>query len=304
MAVDFEVIENTVRINAMNWVIEPSVEDSEATMAIVIDVLQQVKNAERVILAETREYEYDYDQVKMLAEIGNLQQKLLNETKILSLEKLGPREAESLKPRRMADLQFLLLEVLRKDPIGTYDKLKRMIAHETIAAEKSPPMSKKIHTEYIQNSLLPFQKALEDTALISQVKPLLDDYKLGDRQLYRELFHPLIKPNFMLTRYQIMPPKKGQRLEKYELLGGITVEVFKVPEKVRNIYHITPPEFHLTEDKYTILDNARRYLAEHKPTESEFTEPDKARELFFNIGRDLVKEIAKSMNVDLTNQEI
>jgi len=304
MAVDYDVVENTVRINAMNWIIEPSVEDSEATMAIVIDVLQQVKNAERVILAETREYEYDYEQVKMLAEIGNLQQKLLNETKIISLDKLGPPEAEKLKPARVADLQFLLLEVLRKDPLGAYDKIKRMIAHETISAEKTPPTLKKIHTDYIQNSLLPFQKALEGTVLISRVKPFLEGYKLGDRRLYREIFHPLIKPNFMLTRYQIMPPKSGQRLEKYLLPGGITVEIFKMPEKVRNIYHITPPEFRLTEVKYTILDSARRYLAEHKPTESEFTEPDKARELFFNIGRDLVKEIAKSMNVDLTNQEI
>jgi len=304
MVVDYDVVENTVRINAMNWVIEPSVEDSEATMAIVIDVLLQVKNAERVILAETREYEYDYDQVKMLAEIGTTQQKLLNETKILSLEKLGPQEAENLKPKRMADLQFLLLEVLRKDPIGAYDRLKRMIAHETIAAEKSPPTLKRIHTQYIQNALYPFTKALEETILIQRVKPFLDQYKPGDRRLYRELFHPLIKPNFMLTRYMISPPKEGQRIEKYELSGGITVEIFKVPGKVRNVYQITPPEFRLNEDKYTILDNARRYLSEHKPTETEFTEPDKARELFFNIGRDLVKELGKSMGVELSPQEI
>jgi type IV secretory pathway ATPase VirB11/archaellum biosynthesis ATPase len=304
MSVDYDVVDNVVRINALNWVIEPSVEDSEAAMAVVIDVLQQVKNAERVILAETREYEYDYDQVRMLAEIAALQQKLLNETRIMSIERLGPREAESLKPKRMADLQFLLLEVLRKDPIGAYDRLKRMIAHETIAAEKALPDAKKIHTEYISNALEPFAIELEKTQLIQRVKPFIERYKQGDRKLYREIFHPLIKPNFMLTRYMTTPPKQGQRVEMYELPGRITVEIFKVPEKVRNIYHITPPEFRLTEDKYTIIDNARRYLAEHKPTESEFTEPEKARELFFNIGRDLVKEIAKSMGLDLAPQEI
>jgi len=304
MAVDYEVVDNVVRINALNWVIEPSVEDSEATMAVVIDVLQQVKNAERVILAETREYEYDYEQVKMLSELGALQQKLLNEIRILSIERLGPREAENLKPKRMADLQFLLLEVLRKDPIGAYDRLKKMVAHETIAAEKASPQARRIHTEYITNALLPFVSELEKTQLIQRIKPFLEQYKPGDRKLYREIFHPLIKPNFMLTRYMTAPPKKGQRLEMYELPGGIAVEIFKVPGKVRNVYHITPPEFRLSEDKYTILDNARRYLAEHKPTESEFTEPEKARELFFNIGRDLVKELGKSMNVDLTPQEI
>ncbi|HLC39691.1 MAG TPA: type II/IV secretion system ATPase subunit [archaeon] len=304
MAVDYEVVENVVRINALNWVIEPSVEDSEAAMAVVIDVLQQVKNAERVILAESREYEYDYEQVKMLAELGGLQQKLLNETKILSIERLGPAEAENLKAKRMADLQFLLLEVLRKDPIGAYVSLKKMIAHETIAAEKALLQAKKIHTDYIANALVPFVNELEKTQFIQRVKPSIEQYKQGDRKLYREIFHPLIKPNFMLTRYMTVPPKNGQRLEMYELPGGIIVEIFKVPGKVRNIYHITPPEFRLSEDQYTILDNARRYLAEHKPTESEFTEPEKARELFFNIGRDLVKELGKSMEVELTPQEV
>ena len=45
MTVDYEVIDDAIRINCLNWVIEPSVEDSEACMAVVIDVLQEVKKA-------------------------------------------------------------------------------------------------------------------------------------------------------------------------------------------------------------------------------------------------------------------
>ena len=302
--VDFDIVDNVVRINAMNWVIEPSVEDSEAAMAVVIDVLQQAKSAERVILAESREYEYSYEQVKMLRQIAEAQNKILTEAKLISISNLGPKEGENLFAKRISDLQFLTLDVLRKDPIGAYVQIQRMIAHEQIAAERAPPLTKRIHTEYIANALQPYAKILEETELIQRAKPYLATFKPGDRRLYREFFHPLIKPNFMLTRYMTAIPKNGKRIDRYEMGNGIIVEIFKVPGKVRYFYHVSPPEFRLSEDKYTILDSARRYLAEHKPTETEFTEPEKARELFFNIGKDLVKEISRGMGLELLNEEI
>jgi type IV secretory pathway ATPase VirB11/archaellum biosynthesis ATPase len=301
MAVDYEVVDNAVRINALNWVIEPSIEDSEACMAIVIDILQEAKAAERVILAETRENEYDFEQVNLLREIAEAYNKILNEEKIIRIENFGPLECEKLFPKRLADLQFLILEVLRKDPVGAYVRLQRMITYEKIQSEKS---LKTCHTYYLENALLPIEKILSGCRLIQMAKPLLQKHRIGDRSIYRQFFHPLVRPNFMLTRYMIIPPKEGHSVIKYFVSKNITVEIFKVPGKVRYVYHITPPEFVLSEDKYTILDNARRYLAAHRPSETEFTEPEKAREVFMNIGRDLIKELARSYGIELSAKEI
>ena len=304
MPIDYEVVDNVIRINALNWAIEPSVEDSEAAMGIAIDTLLEVKNAERLVFAESREIEYDYEQVKLLMEIANAYNKILNEDKLITIQNLGPPQCEKFFPKRLADLQFLILEVLRKDPIGAYYRLQRMITQEKILADKSVETSKICHTAFIDGALSKIEKILSSTRLIQLAKPYLANFKPGDRTLYREIFHPLIKPNFMLTRYMMIPPKDGQRLSRYTIGNGILVEIFKVPGAVRNVYHVTPPEFRLSEAKYTILDNARRYLAAHKPTETEFTEPEKTREIFFNIGRDLVKELAANMNVELTVKEI
>jgi type IV secretory pathway ATPase VirB11/archaellum biosynthesis ATPase len=303
MPIEYEVVEGALRINALNWAIEPSIENSEACMAIVIDKLLEAKNVEKIIIAETRESEYDYEQVKLLLEIANAYNKILNEDKILSLSNLGPPEAEKFYPKRLSDLQFLILEILRKDPIGAYVKLQKMIIHEKSSAEKTPQFQNWF-THYIDNALLPIEKILSDCRLIQIAKPSLPNFRFGDRKIYREIFHPLIKPNFMLTRYMTTYPKGGQRISRYTIGKNILVEVFKVPEKVRYVYHITPPEFTLTEDKYSILDNARRYLAAHRPTETEFTEPEKAREVFMNIGRDLIKELARSYGMDLSVKEI
>jgi len=303
MPIDYEVVEGALRINALNWAIEPSIENSEACMAIVIDKLLEVKNVEKIIIVETRESEYDYDQVKILMEIANAYNKILNEDNVLSLSNLGPPEAEKLFPKRLSDLQFLILEVLRKDPIGAYVKVQKMIIHEKVSAERNPQFEKNF-THYIDHALLPIEKILSGCKLIQIAKPQLSSFKFGDRKIYREVFHPMVKPNFMLTRYMTTYPKGGQRIDRYNIGKNILVEIFRVPGKVRYVYHIIPPEFTLSEDKYSILDNARRYLAAHRPSETEFTEPEKAREVFMNIGRDLIRELVKNYGMELSNKEI
>ena len=182
MPIGYEVVEGALRINALNWAIEPSIENSEACMAIVIDKLLEAKGVEKIIIAETRESEYDYEQVKLLLEIGNAYNKLLNEDKILSISNLGPPEAEKMFPKRLSDLQFLLLEVLRKDPIGAYVKLQRMIIHEKSSAEKNPQYQNWF-THYIDNALNPIEKVLSGCKLIQIAKPSLPNFRFGDRKM-------------------------------------------------------------------------------------------------------------------------
>jgi len=301
--VDYEVVDNAVRINVINWAIEPNIENSEACMAVVIDILKEAKGAEGVILAGTRESEYDFEQVKLLREMADAQNKILNEDRLISINNFGPKQCEQLFSKRISDLQFLVGEVLRKDPIGAYVKLQQMIVHEKMMAEKVPAQFKPCHLEYLEKVLLVMEKILSECKLIQTAKPKLSQFKFGDRSLYREIFHPLTRPNFIRTKYMVMPPKDGQSVQKYSI-DKTTVEIFKIPGKVRYFYHIMPPEFTLNEDKYTILDNARRYLAEHKPSETEFTEPEKSREVFTNIGRDLIKDVARNMGIELSPKEI
>ncbi|MEM5829265.1 MAG: type II/IV secretion system ATPase subunit [Candidatus Aenigmatarchaeota archaeon] len=301
--VEYEVVENTVRINAMNWAIEPSIEDSEACMAVVIDILLEAKAAERVVLVETREREYDYEQVKLLKEIAVAYNKILNEDKLISIAKFGPQQCEKLFPKRLSELQFLVTQVLRKDPIGAYFMLQKMIAREKEMIEKAASNMKACHTEYLNNVLLPMEEILSKCSLIQIAKQSNLQFKPGDRSFYRKIFFPLIRPNFMFTRYMLIPPKGGVSIQKY-FVGSTSVEIFKVPGKVRYVYHIVPPEFTLSEEKYMILDLARRYLAEHKPSEREFTEPEKAREVFMSIGRDLIRDIARSRGIELSSQEL
>ena len=298
---DYEYIDGIVKVNCLECVFGSSIEDSDVCMAKTIDKIREVKKVERVILTKKREYEYDYDQTKILIEIANLYDKLLNEDRIL--ESSFVRELSQFIPGISKELEIILKEMLRRDPIAAYIQIKRLIRKYNTKAEKSNGNLKKSYKDYIR-LLTEINNKLESTKIIKSVKDKIHGYRLGDRSLYRKIFTPLIRPIFMLTRYVSIPPKGSKMVDRYKLPENILVEIFKIPGKARPFYHITPPEFKLPDDKYSILDTAKKYLAENKPVKTEFIQPEKAREIFMNMGKDTILKIANERGVYLSSVEL
>jgi type IV secretory pathway ATPase VirB11/archaellum biosynthesis ATPase len=278
-------------------------EDFDVCFAKTIDKLIELKNVERIVLSGIREYEYDFEQTKILMEIADVYDKLVNRENILNYSLLGNQKCDRCFPRRTSEIKFIIQEMIRKDPIGAYIKIQRMIKVNLEKAEKESLMCRACYQYYVNKVLLPIKNELEKTKLIQAVKNKLHKYRLGDRSLYGIVFNPLIRPQFMLTRYRPIPPKGGIPIERYDV-DGITIEIFRVPDQVRLYYHITPPEFRLSDESYTVLDDARKYLAGHRPTEREFSEPEKTREIFMNMGKDVVRRLVRSRKLDLTPNEV
>ena len=118
---DYEYIDGIVKVNCLGCVFGSSIEDSDVCMAKTIDKIREVKKVERIILTKEREYEYDYDQTKILIEIANLYDKLLNEDRIL--ESSFVRELSQFIPAISKELEIILKEMLRRDPIAAYIKI-------------------------------------------------------------------------------------------------------------------------------------------------------------------------------------
>jgi len=301
--VSYELREGTLRIDCRNWVIEPSIEDSDACMGVIIDLLREVKNVEKIVLVEKREVEYDLEQVRLLTQIADLLNKLELE-RFLEKVELGPSECNKYYPERIKELFFLVRELMRKDPVGAWVKLNRMIGRTKFLIQKLPPACKKYFISFLANKLEYLKRNLEACDLIKKALPLLKTYKLGDRRIYREFFKPVIKPVFMFTRFKLIPPKEGYCVERYKLPGDIQVEIYRIPGRVRFYYHITPPEFTLSEEKHALLEEAIRYLSERRPSEEEFRDMERARETYFSLGKTIVKELARRFRLRLKEKEI
>ncbi|MFB6182722.1 MAG: hypothetical protein ABEI78_01525, partial [Candidatus Nanohaloarchaea archaeon] len=108
----------------------------------------------------------------------------------------------------------------------------------------------------------------------------------------------------MLTKYMSLPPEKGEEKDRYNVREDIGVSIYDVPDQTRPVYHVDPPEFNLPQEKYSLLDAARRYMATHQPEEGEFARPERMNEVFENIGRDMLRDIASQMNIELSMEEL
>ena len=53
----------------------------------------------------------------------------------------------------------------------------------------------------------------------------------------------------MFAKLMSTYPASGKELAAYRI-DGISVNVFDVPETIQPLYHVTPPEFKLSEEKY------------------------------------------------------
>jgi type IV secretory pathway ATPase VirB11/archaellum biosynthesis ATPase len=145
---------------------------------------------------------------------------------------------------------------------------------------------------------------LGKTELIKKSKKYLPGYRAGDRSAYRVFFEPLIKPNFMYTRLMSHPPSRAREIDLYKPQEDVEVTIYDNPETVKRVYHLMPPEFKLHDDEYSLLIKAREILSKHKPRKEEFVDPERMRDVFFNVSRDLIEQIAEARGIEIKYDKI
>ena len=292
-----------LKINYVGSIYGASIEDFEECMATVIDKLAEIKKVNTIVLIKDREYEYGSEQTTMLTQIAEILEDITKGALLshdIFINDKYIRYSSELNSR----LQFLVFNLLRRDPIGAYVEIRRDIREIRIKLKEVRNRDEhRCYFLYKRDILEPIKDMLEKTKMISNVKDKLAGYHVGDRSLYREIFSTSIRPNFMLTRYMLTVPEGAKSLDRYSV-GDTQIEIFKLPNSTGCIYHVIPPEFALSEKKYAVLDASRRYMTSHQPKTIEFVKSSRVREVFHNIGRDIIRETSKRMDVELSSKEL
>ncbi len=289
----------TIRVNCLGCIYGSSVENFDVCMARTVSKLIERPEAMRVVLAAEREYDYDYNNVKLLKEIASAI-KQINDMGIVSTKNVTIPQCTKCAPSRYATLQSIV-SAIKYDPIKAYNSTLREIRLARIMEKRAPDICKRCTERYISNALVPVKTILENLSIIKMAGGHVTE--ISDRSFYRSIFHPVIRPNFMYTRYLSLPPKNAEIVENYKIPEG-EVEIYKIKGSTRYLYHLIPPEFKLSEDHYILLDTARRYMMEHKPMETEMVDPEKIRDNLYNIGKDLIRDLAKQRNYHLNEDDI
>ena len=74
-------------------------------------------------------------------------------------------------------------------------------------------------------------------------------------------------------------------------------------QDAKPLYHLMPPEYALEEEHQDLLNLARNVLVEHQPKAEEFTDPEKTRQVFFNVSKDLLRDLAESKKISLISSD-
>ncbi len=294
----------TVEVNMLGSIYGASIEDYPEVMSRVINILQEVPEATSVVLSESRDYEYAEEQVVLLKEVAEAIRDISSQGYMS--QNVRTDKCESVYSQELPEVQRMIIDDLRKDPVGAYVQLKRKERHLEQRQEDSYAQEQRCIKYFIQDVLNPVIGRLEECRIIEQAvkQDYVTGHHVGDREIYREFFHPLVRPNFMLTKFMSLPPERGEEIDRYESREDIEVTVYEVPGQVQPVYHVNPPEFNLPEEKYKLLDAARRFLASHQPESGEFARPERMREVFQNIGRDMLRDIADQMDIQLSGDEM
>ncbi|HIJ98442.1 TPA: type II/IV secretion system ATPase subunit [archaeon] len=292
-----------IRFNWLGCPYAPSLEDDPETMARVVDAITQVKDVNRIIIAEAYEYEYDEAQTNLLAEIAQVLEILIKEENILANPSLTGAECSQYFPEHFKFVEDLLVNKIRKDPIeGYFTLLDELSDFEGKVAALQFPKMKECYVRFIKEVLFTIKKYLEQTQIIKKIIPILPRLRPGDRLVYGEIFSPTIRPNFTLTRYMLKPPPDSELLDSYTLLGDIEVEIYRIKDQTENYYHVVPPEFKLPEEAYMALGMARRIMLGYKPTTTAFT--DQTRDYFQRVGADLIATVANEQGISLKHDQV
>jgi len=276
-----------------------ALEDYPHVMGAVIDKFIELKRIPRLIItAEAREYEYSFDEAKLLFEIANAIMRIRAEEIISLSNVLASPACDVILPGKFGLVQKIVSD-LRYDPVLAYKELLheirflRLKIHKLHSGEDISDMAlapKELCVEcfehYMNKTLSPIRAILEECKLLRDARTV----HARGRDYYRRIFHPSTRPTFMYTRFSVTPPPGAELVERY-MVGDAQVEIFKLPDSVRKLYHVTPPEFRLHDEEYAILEQARRTLGAHEPSVAEVTEPQRFRENIGSIALDLVREI-------------
>jgi archaeal flagellar protein FlaI len=294
--------ETILYINYLSAGFVPSIADNSSVMGRSVDVVLENSNITRIVFVQQKYYSYSSEQVFLLSEIAKIYGFFMKQENILSSERLHLfGDSGTIH----GDLNYLFL-LLRQDPIYCFKELKRRIKGYEGQASSGEVVNKSALMNYLR-FLRKFYDMLGGTKLIQIASRDLDSYVSGSREIYKEIFRSDVLPNFTFTRLVSGFPEGGELIDQYEIEYGFekfTVTILKQEDDPKFFYHVLPPEYSLDEEKHGLLQLARNVLVEHKPKAEEFLDPEKTRQVFLNIARDLVSDLAKNKKIKLNHRDL
>ncbi|MFH1365505.1 MAG: type II/IV secretion system ATPase subunit [archaeon] len=297
--------EDVLYINYLGAPYVPSIANSSEVMSRTIDSLIENPNVSRIVFVQQKNYNYDIRETSSLIELASLYVHLIQQERILSQGKLSPSFPEFF-PQRYNELSSFLF-YLKQDPVLAHHELKRLIIESKIFIEKLDMVYKSEQTTYLR-LLEKIFGMLNNLQLIKSLLHYFPNYIIGDREIYNRIFKPDTIPNYTFTRLVSNLPEDAEIVDQYSIgyedYDSSLVTILRKKDESKLIYHLLPPEHSLNESQSFLLNLAKKVLIEHQPKAEEFTDTERTRQVFFNISKDLIQDLAQTNEMGINYNDL
>jgi len=289
--------EDVLYINYLGASFVPSISDYPEVMERVIDALIQNPNVSRIVLVQQKNYNYDFRETSLLLGIAQVYVSFLKQEGILNQNRLILNCPQFFSQRYNNLFNFLFL--LKRDPLGAYIELRKLVFEARAKIDFVGQACRADQANYA-GFLDKLFGILENTQLIKEVSAYLENTNMDYSEVYNRIFNPDTIPNFTFTRLVSDIPDDTEILDQYKIgedYDEALVTILRKPDEAKLIYHVVPSENSLREEQTMLLNMAKGVLLEHQPKAEEFTDTERTRQVFFNIAKDLLRDLAQSQGL-------
>ncbi|PIN91600.1 hypothetical protein COU61_02160, partial [Candidatus Pacearchaeota archaeon CG10_big_fil_rev_8_21_14_0_10_35_13] len=291
-------------INYLGAPIIPSIAENAEVMNRTIDSLAENQSVMRITLIQQKNYTYSYKQTRMLAGITELYATLMRQERILINGENN--ECPECSNKRNKELTYYI-SILKRDPVAAYYEIIRFLRELTEIQKTVRQECQQCVNDYAR-TLRRIKELMETTEIYQEAREYLEGYRYGERTIYSNIFRPDTVPNFTYTRLVATLPREAEIVKQYTIGAGIgdesTVTIMIRKNEIKPFYHLTPPEYSLNEEQYQLLNLARNVMTEHTPRAEEFTDPERTRQVFLNVAKDLLRELSNNKKIMLSYNDL
>jgi len=287
----------------------PSIADYPYAMWEVIDLLTRV-SVDYIILAEFYSNVYNEKQTAMLKEISDLFSTFKKENIYSYGRLINHRECEPILKNRYNAVMSIAGDNLKADPIRAYLTLNSVIKKEKEMQLSLQGKQLDCSQHYLK-TLVWMLSEFDKIKLIKDLKLFLtkSEKMPAGREIYHSMFEPQIKPSFVSSRITMDSPEEIELIDEYYILDEkktklAKVNIFKNPEKVQFLYHISPPEYTLSPEKYFLMMKTRDLVAEFHPEGMQFLAPEDIKKYFLNVHESTISDLARKNKISISSSGI
>jgi len=153
-----------------------------------------------------------------------------------------------------------------------------------------------------------YKKLLSDILSKGEIKKFLNENSIDREKVYRNYIRPYVRPGFIDSYIQLLPPPDAVFLESYEVQrrGGrpMNISLYSLRTRPEKLYFVIPSEYDLPRNELFLLEKVRSHLSKHRPKDASFMDAETAREYFQRFGKQIITKFINENKLEIDSNRI